>query len=155
MQAQFKNREVKKTYLALVHGDVLPPEGDINAPVGRLPWNRERFGILPEGKEAVTHYRKLQVVAHHVTGEPVSLVELAPKTGRTHQIRVHMQYIRHPLIGDMAYAGRKTSRTDRTWVTRVMLHAWKLSCTHPVSGIALAFEAPIPDDMNTIIQTAA
>jgi 23S rRNA-/tRNA-specific pseudouridylate synthase len=126
--------------------------GDINAPVGRLPWNRERFGILPEGKEAVTHYKKLQVVKHAVTGEPVSLVELTPHTGRTHQIRVHMQYIHHPIIGDYVYAGRKTSRCDRTWVTRTMLHAWKMILTHPSSGAPLAIEAPIPDDMRRIIE---
>jgi 23S rRNA pseudouridine1911/1915/1917 synthase len=151
LQAQFKERTIQKTYLALVHGDVLPAEGDINAPVGRLPWNRERFGILPEGKEAVTHYKKLRVVKHGVSGEPVSLIELTPHTGRTHQIRVHMQYIRHPLVGDYVYAGRKTSRLDRTWVPRTMLHAWKMTLTHPVLGTPLAIEAPIPDDMDRII----
>jgi len=155
LQAQFKERRIQKTYLAFVHGDVLPPEGDINAPVGRLPWNRERFGILPEGKEAVTHYKKLQTITHGKSDEPVSLVELTPRTGRTHQIRVHMQYIRHPIVGDYVYAGRKTSRLDRTWVGRTMLHAWKLVLTHPVTGAPLAIEAPIPDDMDRIIHGSA
>jgi 23S rRNA pseudouridine1911/1915/1917 synthase len=153
LQAQFKERQIQKTYLALVHGDVTPGDGDINAPVGRLPWNRERFGILPDGKEAITHYVKRKVLTHGKSNEPVSLVELTPHTGRTHQIRVHMQYIRHPLIGDYVYAGRKTSRLDRTWVTRVMLHAWKMTLTHPTTGTPLALEAPIPDDMSKIINS--
>lgn len=86
-----------------------------------------------------------------VTNEEISLVELYPETGRTHQIRVHLKYINHPIVGDYLYAGRKTARDDRTWAPRVMLHAWKISFAHPVSGETLAIEAPIPDDMNTII----
>ncbi len=151
LQQQFKDRTTQKTYLALVHGDVLPAEGEIKAPVGRLPWNRERFGVLPDGKEAVTAYKKVSTGQHGAANEVVSLVELHPHTGRTHQIRVHMQYIRHPLVGDLVYAGRKTSRLDRTWVPRTMLHAWKLTIHHPVSGTPLAFEAPIPDDMRRAI----
>lgn len=151
LQAQFKDRSVKKTYLALVHGDLVPPEGEIRAPVGRLPWNRERFGIVPGGKEAVTKYKAVssQLSAH--SKEKITLVELYPETGRTHQIRVHMKYINHPLIGDYLYAGRKTSRNDREWAPRVMLHAWKIVLTHPTSGNVLAIESPIPDDMKRII----
>lgn len=152
LQAQFKDRTTQKTYIALVHGDVTPPEGNVSAPVGRLPWNRERFGILPEGKEAITEYKKLQNVKHGKSGELLTLLELRPHTGRTHQIRVHMQYIRHPLVGDYVYAGRKTSRLDREWVTRTMLHARKLEFTHPTNGKRLAIEAPIPDDMRGIIE---
>ena len=155
LQAQFKERVIQKTYLALVHGDVTPPEGEVRAPVGRLPWNRERFGILPEGKEAVTEYKKLQNIQHGKSDEILSLVELHPHTGRTHQIRVHMQYIRHALVGDYVYAGRKTSRLDRTWVPRIMLHAEKLVFTHPTTGKSLAIEAPIPDDMKRIIHGSA
>lgn len=140
LQGQFKDRTVKKTYLAIVHGTPVPSEGTINAPVGRLPWNRERFGVTPDGKEAVTRYKVVTPGEH-------SVVELSPKSGRTHQIRVHLKYIGHPVVGDYLYAGRKTARDDRLSVQRVMLHAWKLSCAHPVSGRALAFEAPIPDDM--------
>ena len=154
LQRQFKERIVKKTYLAIAHGKIVPVEGEIRAPVGRLPWNRERFGIVPGGKEAVTRYKVLQgVVLHGKTTlyEVFSLVELYPETGRTHQIRVHLKYINHPIVGDYLYAGRKTARDDRTWALRVMLHAWKISFTHPVSGETLAIEALIPDDMNTII----
>lgn len=160
LQRQFKERAVKKTYLAIVHGKLVPEEGEIRAPVGRLPWSQERFGILPGGKDAVTRYKVISTfpVAHN-SGNPkdsrnllLTLVELYPETGRTHQIRVHLKYINHPIVGDYLYAGRKTSRDDRTWALRVMLHAWKIECIHPISGNHLAFEAQIPDDMKRIIQ---
>lgn len=153
LQADFKERSMKKTYLALVHGKIAE-DGEINAPVGRLPWDRERFGVDAGGKEAVTNYvvRRSWFVVHGKNKEEISLVELHPETGRTHQIRVHMKYINHPLIGDYLYAGRKTSRNDRLWAERCMLHAWKITLTHPKSGASLAFEAPIPDDMERIIQ---
>ncbi|MBI3955750.1 RluA family pseudouridine synthase [Candidatus Gottesmanbacteria bacterium] len=160
LQRQFKAREVKKTYLALVHGNLVPAQGEIRAPVGRLPWNPERFGIVPGGKEAVTRYkvvsRQSSVVRKSESGKLIadsSFVELYPETGRTHQIRVHLKYINHPIIGDYLYAGRKVSRSDRVWAPRVMLHAWKISFTHPGTGKTLAFEAPIPQDMNRIIQS--
>jgi 23S rRNA pseudouridine1911/1915/1917 synthase len=153
LQAQFKDRTTRKTYLAIVHGALVPPDGEIRAPVGRLPWNRERFGILPGGKEAVTKYtvQKIWEITNGKNKEQVSLVELHPQTGRTHQIRVHLKYINHPIIADFLYAGRKTARGDRTWAPRVMLHAWKITVTHPVTGQPLAIEAPIPDDMDRII----
>lgn len=149
LQRQFKERVIHKTYLAIVHGVLVPDTGEIRVPVGRLPWNRERFGVVPGGKEAVT---KFKVIQHK---ENVSLVELYPETGRTHQIRVHLKYINHPIVGDYLYAGRKTARDDRTWAKRCMLHAWKLTCTHPVTHETLAFEAPIPDDMSEIIHGRA
>lgn len=155
LQSQFKERIVKKTYLAIVHGKLVPPEGEIRAPVGRLPWNRERFGIVPGGKESVTKYKCLSVSEHPgVKGqkEVLTLVELSPETGRTHQIRVHLKYINHPIIGDYLYAGRIVSRNDRTWASRVMLHAWKISFQHPKTGVTLALVAAIPDDMNRIIR---
>lgn len=153
LQRQFKERIVKKVYLALVHGKVVPEDGEIRAPVGRLPWNRERFGILPGGKEAVTRYHVIRSwnVAHGKQSEDLSLVELYPETGRTHQIRVHLKYIQHPIVGDYQYAGRKTARADRTWAPRVMLHAWKLSFQDPQTQKDLAIQAPVPDDMNSII----
>lgn len=146
LQSQFKERQIKKTYLAIVHGILVPKEGEIRAPVGRLPWNRERFGIVPGGKEAVTKYT---VVESKKTGEEAtSLVQLYPETGRTHQIRVHLKYINHPIVGDYLYAGRKTSRKDRAGAYgRVMLHAQRIVFTHPTKGTAVTVEAPIPSDM--------
>ncbi len=153
LQRQFKEREVKKTYMALVHGRMSPAEGEIRAPVGRLPWNRERFGILPGGKEAVTKYKVVRswFTVYGKSKEEISLVELYPETGRTHQIRVHLKYVNHPIIGDWQYAGRKTARADRVWAPRVMLHAKTLIFTHPVGHERLAIEAPVPDDMSSII----
>jgi 23S rRNA pseudouridine1911/1915/1917 synthase len=149
LQRQFKERLIHKTYLAIAHGKLVPDTGEINAPVGRLPWNRERFGIVPGGKESVTRYKVQET--WDKGNDKFSLIELYPQSGRTHQIRVHLKYINHPIVGDYLYAGRKTARDDRTWAPRVMLHAWKLTCTHPVTGDTLAIEAPIPDDMNGII----
>ncbi|MBI5619776.1 RluA family pseudouridine synthase [Candidatus Gottesmanbacteria bacterium] len=166
LQRQFKERRIKKTYLAIVHGVLEPKEGEIRAPVGRLPWNRERFGVVPGGKEAVTRYRviarseatrqshdKNEIATPRLAGsrDDISLVELYPETGRTHQIRVHMKYMNHPIVGDYLYAGRKTARSDRTWAPRVMLHAWKLTLFRPSDGSPLPLVAPIPPDMQTII----
>jgi 23S rRNA pseudouridine1911/1915/1917 synthase len=157
LQRQFKDRLVHKTYLAIVHGVLVPETGEMRAPVARLPWNRERFGIVPGGKESVTKYKVVQLFerTQRKQSEKYSFVELYPETGRTHQIRVHLKYINHPIVGDYLYAGRKTARSDRTWAPRVMLHAWRLTCIHPESGKALAIEAPIPDDMNIIIHGRA
>jgi 23S rRNA pseudouridine1911/1915/1917 synthase len=157
LQRQFKERIVHKTYLTIVHGTLVPDTGEIRAPVGRLPWNRERFGIVPGGKESVTKYKVLSVFSRQVSAnrkpktDNFSFVEVYPETGRTHQIRVHLKYINHPIVGDYLYAGRKTARDDRTWAPRVMLHAWKLTCVHPTRGNLLAIEAPISDDMSEII----
>lgn len=154
LQRQFKEREIHKTYVAIVHGALVPPVGEVRAPVGRLPWNKEHFGVVPGGKDAVTKYKVVrQVISGNPadTGEVYSFVELYPETGRTHQIRVHMKYINHPLLGDYLYAGRKTSRNDRTWAPRVMLHAWKISFRHPDRGNQVDFEAPIPHDMMDIL----
>lgn len=150
LQRQFKERIVKKKYIALIHGKLVPAEGEIRAPVGRLPWNRERFGIVPGGKESVTKYI-VNGPSFVVHGEEVSLVELYPETGRTHQIRVHLKYVNHPIIGDYLYAGRIVSRRDREWAPRVMLHAGKIQFIHPASGKVVDFEAPMPDDMNRIL----
>lgn len=150
LQRQFKEREIHKTYCAIVHGALVPSEGEVRAPVGRLPWNKEHFGIVPGGKDSVTKYK---VTSSHVSpeGEPLSFVELYPQTGRTHQIRVHMKYINHAIVGDYLYAGRKTARNDRLWAPRVMLHAMRVRFKHPVDEKLLAIDSPIPDDMNGII----
>jgi 23S rRNA pseudouridine1911/1915/1917 synthase len=150
LQRQFKEREVKKTYCAIVHGKLVPSDGEINAPIGRLPWNRERFGVVPGGKEALTAYHTVKTFV--ASGEDVTFVELYPHTGRTHQIRVHMKYINHPLLGDYLYAGRKTSRDDRLWAERVMLHAYRITFFHPKAKNPLELTAPIPDDMNRVLE---
>jgi len=153
LQKQFKDRVVGKTYRAIVHGNVSPRDGTIHVPVGRLPWNRKRFGVVPGGKDAYSTYK---TISHHTLGKsrearPVTLLEVYPRTGRTHQIRVHMKYIRHPVVGDMFYAGRKTSRLDRQLVPRAMLHAYIIRFNSPSTDNMLAIQAPMPDDMNTVV----
>src|SRR5262249_21180394 len=98
LQGQFKDRVVEKTYKALAHGKISPSVGEISVPVGRLEFNRKRFGVVAGGRESLTHYEVLQNYENLKTKEILSFVELYPKTGRTHQIRVHLQYIGHPIF---------------------------------------------------------
>jgi 23S rRNA pseudouridine1911/1915/1917 synthase len=152
LQRQFKERIVQKVYLALAHGKVVPREGEISVPVGRLPWNRKQFGIVPGGRESVTTYKVLEYYKNRGgLKEILSLVELYPHTGRTHQIRVHMKYIGHPLFADFLYAGRKTSRDDRRVLERVFLHAAKISFLHPRSGEQLHFSASLPTELSSVL----
>lgn len=151
LQQQFKNREVKKTYVALAHGRLVPGEGKINVPVGRLPWNRRQFGVVAGGRESVTEYVvKGYYRTHDKRKEVVSFVQLHPLTGRTHQIRVHLQYLGHPIFADFLYAGRKTQREDRKVLSRVFLHAATITFTHPVTGKECSFEAPLPQELQQV-----
>lgn len=149
LQSEFKEREVKKTYTALVHGRIEKDKGEIEASVGRLPWRRDRFGVLPGGREASTSYKVLKRLS--MESEEFTLLELYPKTGRTHQIRIHLKYINHPIVGDTFYAGRKTARKDRVWCPRLFLHAHKIVFIHPVSGKPVALEAPLAEDLSTAL----
>jgi len=151
LQSQFKKREIKKGYLALVHGKLSLSEGEINAPVGRLPWNRERFGVFPGGKEAVTFYQLESVYKNRDTGEFFSLVKVFPKTGRTHQIRVHFKYLGHPLVSDAFYAGRKVSRNDLLWCSRLFLHAFYLSFSHPVNNKKIELVSDLPTELQEVL----
>ncbi len=155
LQAQFKGRNVKKTYIALCHGKIVPEEGQINVPIGRLPWNRTRFGFLTEGREASTHYKVVSVKKLELDkkSELLSLVEVYPQTGRTHQIRVHMRYIGHPIFADELYAGRKNAKRDRKLLPRHFLHAIKITFTHPSSGEVLTFESLLPPDLSDFLAT--
>lgn len=150
LQAQFKERTVEKVYAALVHGRVEPEEGIIKVPVGRLPWNRERFGVLPGGRSAETAYKVLSY--HKLQAASYTLVEFYPKTGRTHQIRVHAKYIGHPLVSDEFYTGRKTARGDRTWCPRLFLHASEISFNHPKTGKAVSFESDLPHTLKSCLK---
>jgi len=154
LQAQFKERKVKKRYLALVHGKLEQKEGEINAPVGRLPWNRERFGVFPEGKDAKTNYKVINELTDYriAGGEDLTLVELTPETGRTHQIRVHMQFLGHPLVGDEFYAGRKAARDDRKWCPRVFLHASYIGFYHPKINNWVEFNCDLPAELKPLLE---
>lgn len=147
LQAQFKERKVQKEYIALVHGIVEPRAGSIEAPVGRLPWRRDRFGVLPGGREATTEYRTVNSYQSTVNSEAFTLLELRPHTGRTHQLRIHLKHIGHPIVADEFYAGRKTARRDRKWCPRLFLHAGKIAVFDPVGGRLLDFASELPPDL--------
>ena len=139
----FRARQVDKRYLALVYAAPEPPAGCINVSIGRHPLNRKSMAVRPVGgKTAVTHYRTL------VRGAGVTLIGCRIETGRTHQIRVHMNFIGHPVIGDGMYGGR---RARSLTVPRQLLHAWRLALPHPRTGAIASFAAPWPDDMRTVM----
>jgi len=145
LQKQFKERKVQKTYLALVHGQIRPKKGKIRAPITRNPFNRKRFGVFVGGKPAETEYQVKE--EYEYKGERLGLVKLWPKTGRTHQIRVHLKHVGHPLVADELYAGRKTSRKDRSWCSRLWLQAVSLELTHPGLRKKKRFEAELAVDL--------
>lgn len=154
LQSQFKDRSVKKRYIALCHGE-MPQEGYINAPIGRLPWNRMRFGVVPDGRNAYTEFsliRKYKLIDGKKE-DVLSLVEVMPKTGRTHQIRVHFQYIGHPIFSDELYAGRKTALSDRKKLPRHFLHASKLFIKIPNVEDAMEFEAELSDELKKFLES--
>ena len=145
LQRQFKEREVKKRYLALVHGEVDPKKGTIEASIARSPFDRKKFGVFLQGKEAKTSY---EVLEYSRTKEgSFSLLELTPCTGRTHQIRVHLKFLNYPIFADEKYGGRKRSRKDRLICKRHFLHASFISFTHPYSQKKLEFKSKLPSDL--------
>jgi 23S rRNA pseudouridine1911/1915/1917 synthase len=167
LQAQFKERVTKKGYIALVHGQMLKAQL-VNAPIGRNPGDREKFTVLQDGKEAETEFEpveqltmnneqlenifpgfnKIQMRKLLTTHYPLfTLLKCYPKTGRTHQIRVHLKYINFPLVSDEKYGGRKVVRLDKRWCPRQFLHAYKLEFNHPATGKRVSFEAELPADL--------
>ena len=135
LSAQIKARHVTKGYLALVEGAPNPPEGKVDAPVGRHPRRRTRMAVVVGGKEARTGYKVREQFEGH------SLLELYLETGRTHQIRVHMAHIGHPLVGDTTY-GKASPLVERHF-----LHAFHLGFKHPVTGESLEFQTGLPADL--------
>jgi 23S rRNA pseudouridine1911/1915/1917 synthase len=136
---QLQARSVKRTYLALVRGRV-EAAGTVDAPIGRHPVQRTRMAVVPSGKPAITHFRVRERLAAH------TLLECDLETGRTHQIRVHLASVGHPIEGDPTYAGR-----GARLLARQALHAWRLAFTHPRSGERLQFESPMPADMRELV----
>ncbi len=136
----FRHRTVDKTYHALVQGHPDPLRGTIDAPIGRNPRHDFKFGVMPDGKHSVTHYETLE--AHRFA----SLLEVQLETGRTHQIRVHMQALKHPCVGDPLYGGdpvlAKRLGLDRQW-----LHAVRLGFEHPESNEYVEYESGYPEDL--------
>lgn len=150
LQRQFKERIVEKSYLALSHGEIKPENGEINVPVGRLPWNRKRFGVIAGGREALTKYQVEEY--YKFEREALTLVRLFPKTGRTHQIRVHLKHINHPIFSDPLYGGRKVSNSDRKILPRVFLHAEEISFLDPKTGDRVIYKSELSDDLRRFLK---
>ncbi|KXJ41234.1 MAG: hypothetical protein AXA67_06500 [Methylothermaceae bacteria B42] len=148
---QLQARTVKREYLALVVGKMITG-GTVEAPIGRHPVNRKRFAVVEDGKEAITHYRIAERFPFH------TLIKVQLETGRTHQIRVHMAYLRFPLFGDPEYgrlrlppgASEPLIKTLRHF-KRQALHAKRLSFRHPASGEMVSWESPIPEDFENLL----
>jgi 23S rRNA pseudouridine1911/1915/1917 synthase len=152
--SQFAAREIQKRYLALVWGRLPEAAGRIDKEIGRHPTVRQRMSVRPRrGKAAVTRWQ----VRREFPG-PLTLVELTPETGRTHQLRVHLASEGHPVLGDATYGGGASRLTGhphlqglKPLLHRQLLHAWRLTVTHPRSGERLRWEAPLPEDFQAVL----
>ncbi len=144
LMTQLKARRVRKTYQALVAGNVAAAVGRIEAPIGRDPKHRTRMAVVPDGRPSVTGYR----VRERFAGW--TLLELDLVTGRTHQIRVHLDGIGHPVAGDPVY-GTGTSRRGPEGLGRMFLHAWRLELAAPGDGHLIRATAPLPDDLEAVL----
>ena len=145
LQRQFKSRDLDKRYLALVDGKPPTPNGRIEAPIGRDPVRRQQMAILSEdkGRNSITEYFTRESFQNH------TLIEACLLTGRTHQIRVHMAFLKCPIVGDVLYGHRKQSIP----MDRHFLHAWKITIKLPNHSEPSTFEAPLPPDLTEILET--
>jgi 23S rRNA pseudouridine1911/1915/1917 synthase len=157
LSAAFAAHSIERAYQAVVWGIPVPREGDIDAPVGRSPANRKKMAVVANGKPAFTHYRVIRPL-----GLAASLVECRLRTGRTHQIRVHMTEIGHPLIGDPAYGRFGPTRRQAlgpegaaavAGFSRQALHARVLGFDHPLTGERLRFESEFPADLALLVRS--
>jgi 23S rRNA pseudouridine1911/1915/1917 synthase len=151
----FAARQVAKTYLAIAYGAPTPPAGLIDAPIGRHPQRRQEMTVRPGGRPARTHYRTLAAAAG------IALLELGLETGRTHQIRVHLKSLNHPLVGDPVYGEARWKALPRHRQAvlrdfpRPALHAWRLRFRHPTTGAEIACEAQVPADLRALWEGVA
>ena len=139
---QIKNREVKKTYLALTRGIIKENEATINMPIGRSTTDRKKMAVVKTGKEAITHFKVLERFKEN------TLLEINLETGRTHQIRVHLSQIGYPIVGDMVYSNGK----NKFGVQGQMLHAWEIKFMHPITGKEMEIEAPLPQYFEDVLE---
>ena len=147
LSQQFKSRKVIKQYAALVHGHPSPTKGTIETLIGRSQKDRKKMSTKPRsGKKAITHYEIIESFQH------AAFLRIFIETGRTHQIRVHMTHIGHPLLGDQQYGKRSSTSPHFNTLTRQMLHAEQLTITHPRTHDMLEFTAPFPEDMLQVLQ---
>jgi len=166
--AQFRQRTVQKRYTCLTHGKFAMPEGEVNVPIGRRSSDRKLFAVVSDGRPSLTKYQVQQyyptfneAAYSQTTGikkprlsmyQGFSLVHCWPKTGRTHQIRVHMAHLQHPLVGDEKYVGKKRARVDVGWCPRQFLHASQIELTHPRTLKRVTFEAPLAEDLQSALE---
>lgn len=148
MKRKFKEREVVKEYHALVQGEMVPPEGTIDAPIGRHPGSAWKFAVTHDGRNAITHFDTL-------ANYPIAtLLSVGLETGRTHQIRVHMAAQRHPLVGDSLY-GANPGIATRLELTRQWLHAVRLRFNHPTTGDELEITSEYAPDLSHSLELLA
>ncbi len=141
LQKALQARQIAREYLALVEGVISHNKGKIDAPIGRDPHNRKRMTVIAGGRDSVTHFEVVERFAKH------TLIRCTLDTGRTHQIRVHLRYIDHPVVGDPTYGRRHTDTTHGQH-----LHAATLSLPHPTTGEALTFSAPLPNPFASLLE---
>ena len=140
---QFADHSIDRRYLAITRGKPTPPAGSVDKPLARSPANRQKIAVVAGGKRAVTHYRTIEPL----TG--AALVECRLETGRTHQVRVHMASLGHPLVGDLVYGGRHPV-AERLAFRRQALHAARLGFTHPITCATHVFKSAMPGDMQEL-----
>ncbi|CAN5818901.1 RluA family pseudouridine synthase [soil metagenome] len=140
LDRQLRQGALKRSYLALAEGSISGDAGTIDEPIGRKPGNPNLRAVMPDGEPAVTHYRVL------ARDQEMTLLELELETGRTHQIRVHLAFLGHPIVGDRQYGA-----AARTGITRQALHAHRVSFVHPMSGQDIRLEAPLPADLSVLV----
>lgn len=145
LSKQFESREVGKLYVALVAGKMETEQGVIDLGISRHPIDRKKMSVNVYGRSAYTSYNVIE------TFHEATFVKILLKTGRTHQIRVHMTHLGHPVLGDLDYGRRHKSLSNRLGVLRQLLHAHILEITHPKHQKRVKFEAPIPEDFNQVL----
>lgn len=171
LQQQFKARSVDKRYTALVH-DIISDPVTVDQPILRNPAEREKFITHPDGRPALTEF--VPKTYYNLTSEQLAqifpdyskiqmrkllssnygqftLLDCHPRTGRTHQLRVHLKYLNHSIVADGKYGGRKTTRLDHRICPRQFLHASEISFTHPVTGERMTFHSPLPQDLTAVL----
>ncbi|EKD99396.1 MAG: hypothetical protein ACD_22C00267G0001 [uncultured bacterium] len=144
LQKQFKDRTIAKEYVAWVIGEIADDKFEINAPIKRNPRSRFKFAVVADGKDAFTAFEKVKTV--EINDQKATLLKVYPKTGRTHQIRVHLSAFDHPIIGDEIYGTKKQLEDWYQVFPRLMLHSQKITFNHPINGNLMSVEAPLPPE---------